>query len=137
MARCRQHGGTIRGMSHERRARKPPRESAARAGAARVGRTWIGRRGLAAHRRELGKSLDRHPRFGRRHLAKRFAHDVGVSPKMFARVVRLRRVLERVRSVSQPDWVALALECGYYDQSHLIGEFREITGMSPEQWVAR
>ena len=73
----------------------------------------------------------------RQHLAKQFAHDVGVSPKTFARVVRLRRVLERVRSVSDPDWAALALEHGYYDQSHLIGEFREITGMSPERWIGR
>jgi len=73
----------------------------------------------------------------RQHLAKRFAHDVGISPKAFARVVRLRQVLERVRATPDPDWAALALECGYYDQSHLIGEFREITGLTPEGWVAK
>jgi AraC-like DNA-binding protein len=72
----------------------------------------------------------------RQHLAKCFAHEVGVSPKTFARVVRLRRALQRVREVPDPDWAALALECGYYDQSHLISEFREITGLTPEGWVA-
>lgn len=73
----------------------------------------------------------------RQHLAKRFAHDVGISPKAFARVVRLRQVLQRVRATPDPDWTTLALECGYYDQSHLIGEFREITGLTPEGWVAK
>src|SRR3954452_20730890 len=39
----------------------------------------------------------------RQHLAKRFAHEVGVSPKTFARVIRLRRVLQRVREMPDPD----------------------------------
>jgi len=33
-----------------------------------------------------------------------------------------------------PDWTAIALDCGYYDQSHLIRDFREFAGMSPEQY---
>jgi AraC-like DNA-binding protein len=73
----------------------------------------------------------------RQHLARRFAQLVGVSPKTFARVVRLGRVVERVRLVPQGDpvnWSALALELGYYDQSHLVDEFREMTGLTPTAW---
>ena len=73
----------------------------------------------------------------RQHLARRFAQLVGVSPKTFARVVRLGRVIERVRSVpaTEPiNWSTLALELGYYDQSHLVDEFRELTGVTPTAW---
>ena len=73
----------------------------------------------------------------RQHLARRFAQLVGVSPKTFARVVRLGRVIERARTVPAGDainWSALALELGYYDQSHLVDEFRELTGVSPAAW---
>ena len=73
----------------------------------------------------------------RQHLARRFAQLVGVSPKTFARVVRLGRVVERVRLVppgAPVNWSALALELGYYDQSHLVDEFREMTGLTPTAW---
>lgn len=74
----------------------------------------------------------------RQHLARRFAQLVGVSPKTFARVVRLNRVVERVRAASPSDpinWSALAIELGYYDQSHLVDEFRELTGVTPTSWT--
>jgi AraC-like DNA-binding protein len=73
----------------------------------------------------------------RQHLARRFAQLVGVSPKTFARVVRLGRVVERARLVpagAPINWSALALEIGYYDQSHLVDEFREMTGLTPTAW---
>lgn len=73
----------------------------------------------------------------RQHLARRFSQLIGVSPKTFARVVRLGRVMERVRAVpaTEPiNWSALALELGYYDQSHLVDEFRELTGVTPTAW---
>lgn len=73
----------------------------------------------------------------RQHLARRFAQLVGVSPKTFARVVRLSRVIERVRAVPRDaplNWSTLALELGYYDQSHLVDEFREMTGVTPTVW---
>lgn len=73
----------------------------------------------------------------RQHLARQFAQLVGVSPKTFARVVRLSRVVERVRLVPPGEpvhWSALALELGYYDQSHLVDEFKEMTGVTPTAW---
>ena len=72
----------------------------------------------------------------RQHLARRFAMHVGVSPKMFARVVRVRRAIAQARVAARVDWAALALDAGYYDQSHLAGEVRELTGRSPGDWLA-
>ena len=73
----------------------------------------------------------------RQHLARRFADLVGVSPKTFARVVRVRRVIAAARATPDwdgPNWSALALEAGYYDQAHLVDEFRELTGLAPTAW---
>jgi AraC-like DNA-binding protein len=73
----------------------------------------------------------------RQHLARRFSQLVGVSPKTFARVVRLGRVIERVREIPEGvpvNWSMLALELGYYDQSHRVDEFKEMTGVTPTSW---
>jgi AraC-like DNA-binding protein len=73
----------------------------------------------------------------RQHLARRFAELVGVSPKTFARIVRLRRVIDAARTgraPAGPRWSMLALDAGYYDQAHLVDEFRELTGLTPAAW---
>jgi AraC-like DNA-binding protein len=73
----------------------------------------------------------------RQHLARRFADLVGISPKTFARIVRLRRVIDEARAAQDravPGWSALALAAGYYDQAHLTDEFRELTGLTPSAW---
>ena len=72
----------------------------------------------------------------RQHLTRRFTQLVGVSPKMFARVVRARRLMARLRQESEIHWSAVALEAGYYDQSHLISDFRALTGLTPSRWLA-
>ena len=65
----------------------------------------------------------------RQHLARQFLHHVGVSPKTFARVMRFRRLLGAIDGAA--DWADVAAQHGYYDQSHLIGEFRELAGTTP------
>jgi len=71
----------------------------------------------------------------RQHLARRFAAHVGVTPKMLCRVVRLRQALESSRS-GRVNWAALAADLGYSDQSHLVAEFRSLTGLTPSRWIA-
>jgi len=71
----------------------------------------------------------------RQQLARSFARWVGVPPKTFARVVRLQRLLEALRSARDPHWSALATWAGYYDQSHLVAEFKELTGVTPSAWT--
>ncbi|HJT15912.1 MAG TPA: AraC family transcriptional regulator [Thermoanaerobaculia bacterium] len=64
----------------------------------------------------------------RQHLARAFAYHVGVSPKTFARVMRFRRALALGDKLAGAE---LAAELGYFDQSHLIAEFREFAGTTP------
>jgi AraC-like DNA-binding protein len=69
----------------------------------------------------------------RQHLARRFAHTVGVAPKTFARIVRFQTIMRRAR-VASPDWSGLAYELGYVDQSHLVNDFRALAGLTPTAW---
>lgn len=61
----------------------------------------------------------------------------GVPPKLLARILRFRKAIERIRAMSGPraDWARFALECGYFDQAHLIREFQEFSGSTPGRYV--
>jgi AraC-like DNA-binding protein len=74
---------------------------------------------------------------GKRSLQRLFNEYVGVSPKWVIRRYRLHELLERVHSGAEPDYAQLALELGYYDQAHLINDFRSIVGYSPTQYQGR
>jgi AraC-like DNA-binding protein len=69
--------------------------------------------------------------FTRQHLARKFRHSLGVSPKLFCRLVRFQNALTRVLLSPPDDWAAAAVDLGYYDQAHLIAEFRKFTGYTP------
>jgi len=73
----------------------------------------------------------------RQHLALQFRERVGLSPKTFAMVNRFRRASSALRGqqARQVDWTGLALDHGYYDQSHLIHEFKLFTGATPAHFV--
>jgi len=70
-------------------------------------------------------------------LHRRFAEAVGLAPKRFARVRRMQRVLRVVTSGRRVRWAELAAAHAFYDQAHLIREFRELTGTTPAAYVPR
>ena len=55
----------------------------------------------------------------------------GISPKRLARILRFRNAVALATPSRRGDWAEVALECGYYDQAHLINEFREFSGVAP------
>jgi AraC-like DNA-binding protein len=76
--------------------------------------------------------------FSRKHLGTLFLQQVGLSPKALARVHRFRDALALLdRSNGVVPWAGLAEICGFYDQSHLINEFRRFTGFSPAELARR
>lgn len=66
-----------------------------------------------------------------RHLRRAFRASVGVSPKLFAKIARFRRALRAAREDRGLNWAGIAVDAGYYDQAHLISEFRSIAGATP------
>jgi AraC-like DNA-binding protein len=66
-----------------------------------------------------------------RHLRRVFRETVGVSPKAFAKLTRFHRALRAAREHDQANWANIAIAAGYYDQAHLIADFRTIAGVTP------
>lgn len=90
-----------------------------------------------AHRPMSVRELARHAGLGARRLQAMFADQVGLSPKVVMRLSRFQRALNLVRSRRDLAWAAVAAQAGYYDQSHLNHECREIAGCTPSALVAK
>lgn len=80
----------------------------------------------------------------RQYLATQFRDHVGLPPKLFARICRFRSAraaaLAASAATASPygrDWASLALDSGYFDQSHLIRDFHDFTGTSPDIYVGK
>jgi AraC-like DNA-binding protein len=73
--------------------------------------------------------------YTRKHLADLFVRQVGLTPKALCRIHRFRGALALLDGAMQVPWAALADQCGYYDQSHLIHDFRAFSGLSPTELV--
>lgn len=66
-----------------------------------------------------------------RSLRRAFHEVVGMGPKSFAKLARFGRALQAARTTARTDWARIAADAGYYDQAHLIGEFRNVAGVTP------
>ncbi len=86
-----------------------------------------GRIQMRALERELGWSSKR--------TIARFKEHVGLTPKTYARLLRFRAAVSAVETAIAPDWCELAFRCGFYDQAHLINEFRAFSDCSPREFL--
>ena len=78
--------------------------------------------GIAAKHGMSGRTLER-----------RFRSEVGMSPKMYQRVVRFRRAF-RLLEAGRGSSARIAAAAGYFDQAHLIRDFKQFTGASPRRF---
>jgi len=65
-----------------------------------------------------------------------FKEEIGLTPKLFRRICRFQEVLSHIAKEKSKSWADLAVMYGYYDQAHLINDFREFAGISPGQYFA-
>jgi len=72
-----------------------------------------------------------------RHLIDQFRRVVGLTPKTTSRVIRFNSVIRHVSGRREADWARIANRFGFADQSHLIREFRQFGGVTPEEFLAR
>ena len=68
--------------------------------------------------------------YSSRRLGQLFQDEVGVGPKMLARILRFQRAVQRLHAGCEMRWDELALDCGYCDQSHFANDFRDFSGMN-------
>ncbi len=74
---------------------------------------------------------------GERRLQQLFQAHVGLSPRAFGRLARLHACLRALRQPTPGAWAAVAVDAGFYDQSHLINEFQALCGLSPRAFLER
>jgi AraC-like DNA-binding protein len=70
-----------------------------------------------------------------RQFYRQFTERMGISPKMFSRVVKLDHIIKLKNAQPHKDWLSLALELGYYDYQHLVRDFKEFTHLSPNGFL--
>jgi AraC-like DNA-binding protein len=73
--------------------------------------------------------------FSKARLVGGFREHVGVSPKVYARLVRFRRVAALLQEGTVP-LADVALAAGYYDQPHMTSEFHALSGYTPTAFLA-
>jgi AraC-like DNA-binding protein len=71
-----------------------------------------------------------------RTLERAFARALGYSPKHFLRLRRFLHTCQLLRRLERPRLADVALQGGYYDQAHCIGDFQTFAGMTPREFVA-
>lgn len=69
-----------------------------------------------------------------RRFVDRFRSEVGMPPKLFARVQRFQAVIRAVHTLRDVDWADVAAGCGYFDQAHFIHDFRAFSGFTPTEY---
>jgi AraC-like DNA-binding protein len=87
---------------------------------------WRGQCDIASLARDLKVST--------RQLERRFREHTGLSPKRFARMRRFQSVFPAIEAGD--GWAAAAASCGYWDQAHLVRDFREFAGEPPAALLA-
>ena len=65
-----------------------------------------------------------------------FRNAMGVTPKLYTRLLRFQRTIRRLAADPRASWVDVALESGYSDQPHFNREFREFAGVTPGEYRA-
>jgi AraC-like DNA-binding protein len=87
--------------------------------------------GALAH----GRSAQEDPTLSDRQLRRLFNDYVGLSPHTVQRIERFSHAARFARGAPDARWGALAAQLGYYDQAHMIGEFREFVGVTPGHFL--
>jgi AraC-like DNA-binding protein len=77
------------------------------------------------------QAMARRADLGLRQFERRFVQQVGVSPKLFARIARFEAALDRMARSPQGSWTEVAHRFGYYDQMHMVHDFSRFTSETP------
>lgn len=87
------------------------------------------------HSQSVGALVDKVGLSSRRFI-QLFSSQVGLTPKLFCRVLRFQQVVQNIGGIGEVDLPDVALRCGYFDQAHFIHDFRAFSGISPTEYLA-
>lgn len=76
-------------------------------------------------------SLSKYVYIGERQLQRIFKNEVGISPKLYSRIIRFKMAYERASAGRPSAWTDVAYDYGYTDQAHFVKDFKCFTGVTP------
>lgn len=85
---------------------------------------------------KVSKVIDEYPN-SRKHLIEQFKKYIGLTPKVFQRIIRFNEIFQKIKGNKQVAWAEIAYQCGYSDQSHFIKEFTHFSGFNPQEFIAQ
>jgi AraC-like DNA-binding protein len=68
---------------------------------------------------------------GVRQYERRFVDEIGIAPKLFARIARYQMAMDAKLAAPASSWLTIAHDFGYHDQMHMIKDFQRLSGDSP------
>ena len=74
--------------------------------------------------------------YSHKHFISLFKKQVGTSPKNLQRIVRLQRIIQMVKNKPEIKWTDVLYQFSFYDPAHFNHDFKELTGMTPEQYMS-
>jgi AraC-like DNA-binding protein len=66
-----------------------------------------------------------------RQFERKFLERTGVTPKLFSRIIRFNQIMKLRNLNTKDSWLKIAYDCGYFDQNHLLRDFKMFTGLVP------
>ncbi len=69
-----------------------------------------------------------------RHFERKFKATIGVSPKTFSKITKFKHTISYLEKYSDASLLDVAVDCGYYDQAHLIKDFKSLSGNPPSHF---
>jgi transcriptional regulator GlxA family with amidase domain len=72
---------------------------------------------------------------GARQFERQFRSTIGIAPKLYGRMLRFDRAMDLRLSAPGASWTAISQEAGYFDQSHMIRDFRAFSGDAPSEFL--
>jgi AraC-like DNA-binding protein len=68
-----------------------------------------------------------------RQFDRKFKEYMGINPKFYGRAIRIDKAFLMKNKYPHKDWQSIAFDCNYYDYQHLAKEFKDLTGLSPNE----
>jgi AraC-like DNA-binding protein len=75
-------------------------------------------------------------RISQKHLIRGFHETIGLTPKKLAGLCRVNNVVDTINNAdSPPDWIEIVVKNNYHDHSHLIHDFKQVVGLTPDKYI--
>lgn len=75
--------------------------------------------------------------YSQKHFINLFKGRVGVAPKQYMGIMRFQSAIRELEACTSVEWSQLARRTGFYDQAHLIQDFRRYSGLTPAEYLRR